>query len=117
MANHIPQRLLLFRAHRRKKVTRNARVSIPIRFLRYTSKENMDPLTFRILCHALSFKGGWSVNKCIIDTGYTRNAVYRHLSWLIDNGYAKRLKDPISGKNYYRFKTTGGEWDEREEEE
>lgn len=112
MSGTIPQRLLLFRTHRRKKVSRNYRISLPTRFLRYTSKEELDPLTFRILCHALSFHGGWSVNRCIIDTGYTRNAVYRHLKLLIDAGYAKRLRNPISGKWYYKFKTEAGEWDE-----
>ena len=80
---YIPQRLLLFPARRRRKVTPRINTSIPVRFLRYTTKDQMNPITFRILCHALSFRSGWSVNKCMIDTGFTRNTVYRHLSWLI----------------------------------
>ena len=103
---YIPQRLLLFPARRRRKIKSRNITPVPTRFLRYINKEQMNPLTFRILCHGLSFKSGWSVNKCMIDTGYTRNVVYRHLSWLIDKGYVLRRTNRSTGRYYYRFRTT-----------
>lgn len=80
-------------------------------FMRFTGKD-MDPLTFRLLCNGLSYKYGWSVRRCMNDTGYSRNVVYRHLHKLIATGYAEKYYNIQHKKWSYRFTSESGKFKE-----
>lgn len=100
MSNKFPAVRLLPRPKRRR-VCANRRVSVSRRFLRLTGKE-MDPLAFRIMCHGLTYPTGWSVRRCVRDTGYSKSVVYIHLHNLIDSGHIKIVRNK-NGKRGFRF--------------
>ena len=81
---------------------RHAIMKVSRNFMRNTGKE-MDPLTFRIMCHGLSYPTNWSVRKCVAETGYNRGVVYRHLRILMSTGYAIKKRHPIKKAWGYRF--------------
>lgn len=95
---------------------RHAVMTVSRNFMRNTGKE-MSPLTFRIMCHGLTYPRGWSVRRCVNETGYSRNVIYRHLQILINSGYVIKVKHPTKNNVWgYRFTAEPGKPNNSEEE-
>lgn len=60
---------------------------------------------FRVLMHGLSYPSGWTVRKCVYETGLSLPTVKRTMSFLTKNGYVWHQPNPLKPNQWgYKFK-------------